>query len=180
MCQRCDELITKLRFVRVSSSDDHKLPPASDVACSSCKVFVLTLCVIDLIYRNQEIALRRGKQIRHRCSTTTKNLYCVREATVCFPPSKEGISLHVGNAKCIIASFELNSELKSASSKTDSEESVIQVAKLWNTPMKRNYRQMSWPPKCNCLPGHVRFLLLICGKPTKCFLEDVKLEADCS
>ena len=33
--------------------------------------------------------------------------------------------MHVGNAKCNIASFELNSELKSASSKTDSEESVV-------------------------------------------------------
>ena len=47
----------------------------------------------------------------------------------------------------IIDNFELNSELKSTSSKSDSEESVIQVAKLLNAQIKNHQTQMSWLPK---------------------------------
>ena len=40
-----------------------------------------------------------------------------------------------------------NFELKSTSSKSDSEESVIQAAKLLNAQIKNHQTQMSWPPK---------------------------------
>ena len=47
----------------------------------------------------------------------------------------------------IIDNFELNSELKTTSSKSDSEERVIQGAKLLNAQIKNHQTQMSWPPK---------------------------------
>lgn len=47
----------------------------------------------------------------------------------------------------IIDNFELSSELKSTSSKADSEESVIQLAKLLNAQIKNYQTQKSWPSK---------------------------------
>ena len=46
----------------------------------------------------------------------------------------------------IIENFELNSELKLATSKSDNEDNVIQVAKLLNGAIKNQQPQMSWPP----------------------------------
>ena len=46
----------------------------------------------------------------------------------------------------IIENFELNSELKLTSSKSDNEDNVIQVAKLLNGAIKNQQPQMSWPP----------------------------------
>lgn len=47
----------------------------------------------------------------------------------------------------IIDNSELSSELKSTSSKADSEESVIQVGKLSDVQIKNHQTQMSRPPK---------------------------------
>lgn len=54
------------------------------------------------------------------------------------------ISLEMQNV--IIENFELNFVLKLTSSKSDNEDSVFQVAKLFRGTIKDQQPQMSWPP----------------------------------
>lgn len=54
------------------------------------------------------------------------------------------ISLEMQNV--IIENFELNFVLKLTSSKSDNEDSVFQVAKLFKGTIKNQQPQMSWPP----------------------------------
>ena len=54
------------------------------------------------------------------------------------------ITLEMQNV--IIENFELNSELKLTSSKSDNKDNVLQVAKLLNCAIKNQQPQMSWPP----------------------------------
>ena len=136
-----------------SNDHDHDLQPAYDAVYSFCEDLIANPRVIEfkeirklLSDEADKLGISvpdsHSKNVMRKMSNMFEELQFVsykHNKVLVYP-----ITLEMQNA--IIENFELNSELKLTSSKSDNEDNVIQVAKLLNGAIKNKQPQMSWPP----------------------------------
>ena len=136
-----------------SNDYDHDLQPAYDAVYSFCEDLIANPRVIEFKEIREllsdeadklgiSVPDSHSKNLMRKMSNMFEELQFVsyqHNKVLVYP-----ITLEMQNA--IIENFELNSELKLTSSKSDNEDNVIQVAKLLTGAIKNQQPHMSWPP----------------------------------